>query len=815
MIKTIARKPLFHLLVLTTIVWLIFARTLSSYFLADDFGEIYYVNTICNGDYGLIWLNFTSNFMSVPGMSVWRPWLLVSLLLDFVIWKANPVGFYLTNVLSYNAVVLLLYWLMRQLTKEAGSAKSSLVAILTALLFAVSPLHCESVSWVVGRVDIVCAVFYLVCLNLIMKSEVAQNKGSRKLSKMLTAASVVSWWIAMWTKEMAIGAPVMAATITFLFSQKAGNFKYALKRSLPLGLSTVVYFVLRYLALGTLLGGYTQGIGDSQAAHALLHWLDPDTLRRLFFPFVYSLYGQNQTPAMALASCYIIALTTILVRTLSLKISGKWLVFLLVWTATCLAPLYKLWGLGYELEGARFCFFLTMPLAAFFPSMLLIEQRPKVTMPSSREDFDVVFGMTISTKVIGLVAVLIAAIILGKTTFRTNLEWVHAGKEVRAFLSQVGELNAKVAAQNQEAIVLGIPKRHGGAHMILNGSTLIKGLSPPFRPTNESSHILTFDPILFSEAYPHEASRFRDFVSQDKQVAYWDREQRQLKQIKLEPAQPLPQLALANNASATSAIQGYPHSLKRVRQTTNDSSEALLVDICEGDGVSFSNLKMSPLSADYLECSLHLTPPADAHEVTFSVNFDELSDNSSKLCTSKVKLKLETDRKQECLVRIPLSSNWRWYTKKIENLFLELPPGSKVAMHSIKLRRASEVQASLKAEGVKQSNEGFYFIDESKQLRLLIRLPLIASDQKIAKLVIKITAANAFLDNFSNSSDAIEQSTSYSLDSESLTAHAIPVTVDLSKLSQDNYRQVQVQCLDAKNQPVGELSDPITIKLSK
>ncbi len=810
MTKTIARNPLFHLLLLTAIVWLIFARTLGSYFLADDFGEIYYANTICNGDYGLIWLNFTSNFMSVPGMSVWRPWLLVSLLIDFVIWKANPVGFYLTNVLSYNAVVLLLYWLMRQLTKEAGVAKSSLVAILTALLFAVSPLHCESVSWVVGRVDVVCAVFYLVCLNLFMKSEVAQSQGNRKLSKMLTAASIVSWWIAMWTKEMAIGAPAMVATMAFLFSHQPGNLKYAVQRALPLWTSTAVYFVLRYLALGTLLGGYTQGIGDSQAANALLHWLDPDTLRRLFFPFVYSLYDQNQTPAVVLAICYTIALTTILLRTLSLKISGKWLAFLFVWTATCLAPLYKLWGLGYELEGARFCFFLTMPLAAFMPVMLLIEQRAKITMPTSRIDW----AMTINARVIGLSAVLIAALILGKTAFRTNLEWVHAGKEVRQFLSQVGELNAQVAAQNQEAIVLGIPKRHGGAHMILNGSTLIKGLSPPFTPTNESSHILTFDPILFSEAFPLEASRFRRSIAQGKHVAFWDSEERQLKKISLEAAGPLPQLALASNTSTTRTLQGYPHSLKRVRQTADKQSQPLLVDICEGDGLSFSNINMPPLSADYLECSLNLTPPADAREATFAVNFDEFSNNSSKLSTSKAKLKLVSDKKQECLVRIPLSSNWRWFTKKIDNLFLELPPGSEVAIHSLKLRRANELQPTLIAEGVKQSNEGFYFVD-NKHLRLRVHLPLSASDEKIATLALKITAPNAFLDNFSNSTDAIEQSSSHSLESESLADNAIVLTLDLSKLSRDSYRQVQVQCLNAKNQQIGELSDPITIKLSR
>jgi hypothetical protein len=789
---------------------LIFARTLGSYFLADDFGEISYVNTICNGEYGLLWLNFTSNFMSVPGMSVWRPWLLVSLLVDFIIWKANPLGFYLTNVLSYNAVVLLLYWLMRQLTRDASLVKSSLVALLTSVIFAVSPLHCESVSWVVGRVDIVCAVFYLLCLCCYNKNELAQNQGDSKLSKALTIASIVFWWLAMWTKEMAIGAPVMAAAMTFLLSQRAGDLKYAITRSLPLWISTVVYFVLRYLALGTILGGYTQGIGDSQAANALLRWLDPDTLRRLLLPFVHSLYAQNQTPAIALATCYIIILTTILVRATSLKINCKWLAFLLVWIATCLAPLYKLWGLGYELEGARFCFFLTMPLAALMPALLLMEPKER------KAQLNTWLGASISTSaiVIGLITLTIAAVILGKTAQRTNLEWVHAGKEVRKFLNQVGELNSKVAAKNQEAIVLGIPKRHGGAHMLLNGSALTKGLNPPFRRVDNASHILTFDPILFSENFSLDVNRFKELVSQGKQIAYWDSEESCLKQINLEPAQKLPVLTVGTAGNRINALQGYPHSRQRIRWKEGQLDGPILVDISEGDGLAFTNLDLSPLSADYLECAVHLRPTPGATEATFTANFDELSQNSSNQSTSKLKVKLETDSKaQDKLVRIPLSSNWRWFIKKVNTIFLELPAGSEVAINSVKLRRANEVQPTLTAEGLEQSSEGFYYVEANKLLQLKTHLPLTSSDKKIDKLAIKITSPNAFLENFDKGDDAIEQTVIYNVAPNCDETKLL--SLDISKLSRENYRQVQAQCLDAENRQVGERSNPITIKLSQ
>ena len=139
-----------HLVALSILVWFCFSRTLSTYFLADDFGEIAYVSRIMHGEPGLIWLNFTGNFMQIPSMSVWRPWLLISLLADFVIWKANPIGYYLTNLLSYNTAVLLFYWLLRQMTRTWSSTRSGATALLGSCLFAASPLHCESISWVVG-----------------------------------------------------------------------------------------------------------------------------------------------------------------------------------------------------------------------------------------------------------------------------------------------------------------------------------------------------------------------------------------------------------------------------------------------------------------------------------------------------------------------------------------------------------------------------------------------------------------------------------------------------------------------------------------
>jgi len=106
-LRRLALNPLCHIAILTAVVWLVFSRTLGSYFLADDFGEVSYASHIFAGDYHLLWSDFTGNFMRVPGMAVWRPWLMVSLFTDFCLWRAQATGYYLTNLLSYNLVVII------------------------------------------------------------------------------------------------------------------------------------------------------------------------------------------------------------------------------------------------------------------------------------------------------------------------------------------------------------------------------------------------------------------------------------------------------------------------------------------------------------------------------------------------------------------------------------------------------------------------------------------------------------------------------------------------------------------------------------
>ena len=71
--------------------------------------------------------------------------------LEHKLWGLAPVGFHLVNVLLYMVNVLLLWALLRRLAVPGAWA--------VAAVFAVHPMHVESVAWIMGRKDLLSGLF--------------------------------------------------------------------------------------------------------------------------------------------------------------------------------------------------------------------------------------------------------------------------------------------------------------------------------------------------------------------------------------------------------------------------------------------------------------------------------------------------------------------------------------------------------------------------------------------------------------------------------------------------------------------------------
>ncbi len=89
----------------------------------------------------------------------WHPLTWLSHQADCQIFGVDPGPHHLVNVLLHGANALLLFWLFLTLTGAAW--RSALVAAL----FALHPLHVESVAWVAERKDVLSTLFWLLTLH--------------------------------------------------------------------------------------------------------------------------------------------------------------------------------------------------------------------------------------------------------------------------------------------------------------------------------------------------------------------------------------------------------------------------------------------------------------------------------------------------------------------------------------------------------------------------------------------------------------------------------------------------------------------------
>ena len=88
--------------------------------------------------------------------SNWHPVTWLSHMLDVELYGMNAGGHHFSNLLLHLANSLLLFFLLKNMT---GAPLRSCVA---ALLFAVHPLHVESVAWVSERKDVLSTFFWLL-----------------------------------------------------------------------------------------------------------------------------------------------------------------------------------------------------------------------------------------------------------------------------------------------------------------------------------------------------------------------------------------------------------------------------------------------------------------------------------------------------------------------------------------------------------------------------------------------------------------------------------------------------------------------------
>ena len=142
-------------LLLAALSLAVFSQTIFYSFVNFD-DDVYVYNAPVIQE-GLTLKGIATAFAS-PHAGNWHPLTTLSHMLDCGIYGLNAGAHHVTNVVLHTIAVLLLFRALRQMT--CALWKSAIIAAL----FAVHPLHVESVAWVSERKDVLSAVFFFLIL---------------------------------------------------------------------------------------------------------------------------------------------------------------------------------------------------------------------------------------------------------------------------------------------------------------------------------------------------------------------------------------------------------------------------------------------------------------------------------------------------------------------------------------------------------------------------------------------------------------------------------------------------------------------------
>jgi protein O-mannosyl-transferase len=125
-------------------------------FLTYDDGVYAWQNS--HAQQGLNWEGIKWAFRRTGYAANWHPLTWLSHMLDYELYGSNAGRHHLTNLGLHLLSALLLYIVFRQMTRAVWPSA------FVAMVFALHPLHVESVAWIAERKDVLSAVFWMAAM---------------------------------------------------------------------------------------------------------------------------------------------------------------------------------------------------------------------------------------------------------------------------------------------------------------------------------------------------------------------------------------------------------------------------------------------------------------------------------------------------------------------------------------------------------------------------------------------------------------------------------------------------------------------------
>ncbi len=224
--------------VLGVIAFLVYANTLSNGYAVDDASVITDNKIVTRGISAIPEILFTPyrKGINLAANDQYRPLSLVMFAVEYQVFGLNPMPGHLVNVLLFGCCVVLLFLFFDDFFER----KRTPVAFITALLFALHPIHTEVVANIKSRDELLC--FFFVFLGCIEFLNYAKSGKWQQLS-----IGALCYFLSILSKETSVTFLVIIPFVFFFYANSNRN------RSLYIlacvGVAAIVALALRYSVL--------------------------------------------------------------------------------------------------------------------------------------------------------------------------------------------------------------------------------------------------------------------------------------------------------------------------------------------------------------------------------------------------------------------------------------------------------------------------------------------------------------------------------------------------------------------------------------
>jgi tetratricopeptide (TPR) repeat protein len=278
--------------------------------------------------------------------SNWHPLTWLSLMLDRTLFGVKPGPMHLVNVAFHVANTLLLFIVFNRMTRRIWPSA------FVAALFALHPLHVESVAWIAERKDVLSTLFWLLTMLAYLRYVEKPSIGRYVIILIVFALGLMS-------KPMLVTLPFVLILLDYWPLNRIRNTRYTIRNTilekLPFFFLALISSIITYIVQQK--GGAMTIIPfNERLANAVVSYLE--YIEKLFVPLNLVMLYPHPLSRIPLTKVIIFALILILLTVFLLYYGRqhRYLVFGWLWYLGTLVPVIGIIQVGTQAMADRYTY---------------------------------------------------------------------------------------------------------------------------------------------------------------------------------------------------------------------------------------------------------------------------------------------------------------------------------------------------------------------------------------------------------------------------------------------------------------------------